>query len=723
MSFARADPSDSFVRRLAAMAEHRSIPGGALLCTAGEPAPALVLIASGLVETVADSQPYSGVVGCGDPADGGVCRVSLRARTEVHSIAIPSEALLAEGMLDGAAVERVGSLIVQVLQRWDLVAKAAALFGPLDASAIRQLEAEVRWITLPRGELLVRQGDRGDSVFVLLAGRLQALLEDPSGGRTPVGEIATGEIIGEMSFFTGEPRSASLCAVRDSLLIEIPHGPLERLIAARPEILRQVVRVQIDRVRRANAGRIARAPVTNIAVVPLTPEVPAAAFCRRLEAALARFGRVTHLDPATVNARLQSATIAHTPEGAPEETRLLAWLGEQELDARFVVYENTPGHDDWLSRSIHQADCVLLLGRATDPPDVTPFERRAAQEEDADAPVRRVLVLLHESDTLPNDTQAWLRARPVVQHHHLRWHRDGDVARLARFLADQAVGIVLGGGGARGFAHIGILKALAEAGIPTDLIGGTSMGAAMAAQHAMGWSPERIARTNDHIWNTIKPHKEYTLPILSLVRAGGALRCGQMMYGSSRIEDLWLPFFCVSSDLTAAAMHVHRSGPLLEAITASSSLPGVIVPTVKDGHLLCDGALFNNLPGDVARELGCGTLIALRVSLEQDEAFRYARIPSLWEVLRTKVTRRPLRYPGLGDVLLRGAMLASIGRENAVARSADLLFVPPVAQYGLMEFSALDRLVETGYRYAVERITEWERTGVLDRVPHGAASC
>jgi NTE family protein/lysophospholipid hydrolase len=245
-----------------------------------------------------------------------------------------------------------------------------------------------------------------------------------------------------------------------------------------------------------------------------------------------------------------------------------------------------------------------------------------------------------------------------------------------------------------------------------DLVGGTSMGAAMAAQYAMGWGADKVVETNRHVWITLRPHKEYTLPLLSLVRSEPAERCGQMMYADTRIEDLWIPFFCVSSDLTDATMHVHRTGSLLRAVTASSSLPGVVVPLLEGQHLLADGALFNNLPGDVARELGCGQLIASRVSLEQDKDFIYQRVPSLREVLRHQVTRRPLRYPGLAEVVLRGAMLASINRENAVARSADFLFVPPVEHFGLMEFTALDKIVDAGYRYALERIAEWQRTGL-----------
>ena len=174
---------------------------------------------------------------------------------------------------------------------------------------------------------------------------------------------------------------------------------------------------------------------------------------------------------------------------------------------------------------------------------------------------------------------------------------------MARFIAGRAIGLVMGAGGARGFAHVGVLRALKEARIPIDMVGGTSMGAAMSAQHAMGWSAERIVETADEIWNRVRPHAEYTWPILSILRGRLSRQCGEKMYGTTRIEDLWVPFFCVSSDLTDASMYVHRSGSLLDAVTASSSPPAVMVPTRMGDHLLCDGSLFNTLPVDLARRV------------------------------------------------------------------------------------------------------------------------
>lgn len=210
-------------------------------------------------------------------------------------------------------------------ERRALVARASAVFGELDDDALGRLERESEWIDLKRGEVLVRQGDPGDRVFVLLAGRLQAEHDGPSGRRV-LGHIAAGETVGEMSFFTGEPRSATVRAARDSLLIALARPTVEQLIATRPDALRHVIKVQIDRVRRANEGRVARAPLTNIAIVPLAGDVPVGAFTRALAAALDPFGSVVHLDAEALDRRFDQRGVADSPEDGPDGPRLAATL-------------------------------------------------------------------------------------------------------------------------------------------------------------------------------------------------------------------------------------------------------------------------------------------------------------------------------------------------------------------------------------------------------------
>ena len=276
------------------------------------------------------------------------------------------------------------------------------------------------------------------------------------------------------------------------------------------------------------------------------------------------------------------------------------------------------------------------------------------------------------------------------------------------------MGLALGGGGARGFAHIGMVRALREAGVPIDLVGGTSMGASIAAQIAMGWSPEHLVSVNRRVWVKIRPHKVYTLPLISIIGTRKSDKVGKMLYGTTEIEDLWTPFFCVSSNLSTAEMMVHRAGSLLWAATASASLPAAAQPVLMNGQLLCDGALLNNLPADVARKLGCGTVIAAEVSVEEDAQFCCERIPRVGELLRDRLLRRrKIRFPSLMEVALRASMLHSASGERLALDDADLALRPPIDGFGLMNFDALDPLVEVGYQYAREEVAKWVAGGAL----------
>ena len=714
------------VPRIAAAAERVCVAPGTPICAAGEPADAMILLVDGVVDVLAPSTDPSSplVVGPGEiagdlPAAGALRTRSVRARSDVTYARIPRAALEELGTLDAAGAAKLAGLVAQTLLRWDLFTRAASRLG-LDEAAVRELEGKVQWDVLHRGELLIREGESADSLFVLISGRLQVFRTTADGAIVPIAEVSGGETIGEMAFFTGEPRTASVSATRDSVVVRLPHTVFEQLIATRPAVVRQVTRVQMERIRRSNERVAGPARVTNIAVMPLGDEVPLREFCGRLVQALRAHGSVAHLTADDVDRRLQDAGIADAPEESTDEARLLGWLGEQEAAFRFVVYEAAPARAGWMARAIREADLVVLVGRAQDPPGLTDPECRWLSDTARDRmSARRVLALIHpDGSKLPSNTHLWLGCRAVSRHHHVRWDRAADFGRLARFVAGRAVGVALGGGGARGLAHIGVLGALTESGVPVDLIGGTSIGATFAAQFAMGWNRERMLLENRRIWLTIRPHKDYTLPLMSIMDKRKGLESGQYVYGDKRIEDLWIPFFCVSSDLTAATVCVHRSGSLLEAATASMSIPGVFVPSVNDRHLLVDGALFNNLPGDVVREMGCGELIASRVSVEEDQALLYDRIPTVGEVMRRYLTmwRPRLRYPSLMEVAMRAAMLASIHRENAMADDADFLFQPPVDGFGMMEFTALDRIEALSYRYALDSLEAWRAAGRLDRI-------
>lgn len=711
MSRSPFDELDEDTRRalLGAAALHTALPGEPFRTV--DSCDALIVVLEGVAEVldVTPSSPLAAVrrLGPGSTYDARQLRafveqLEARSITETTYATVPAttvDELVGTSPGLRAAVDRV--------RRRMLLSRLHGLFGSLDEDFLARLEAMAFWRPLPRGAEITIHSELPD-LFLVVSGRVRIMHDSPDGTAEIVGEAALGESVTEDAFFGVEAPPGRIVAVRDSMLVGFSPEEFDSIVAARPQVLRQVTCSLVQRLHRPRR-RPGAAPVTNVAVIPLVAPDRAGEFVSRLEKALADHGSVLRLNAATVDRLLDMPGIAHDEDGTGSE-HLSAWLDAREHDHRFVVYVADRVADAWTRRCLRQADRILLVADADVDPRPGAAERDVLAYTDRLAGAIETLVLLHPNGSrLPRGTRRWLEPRRLEGHLHVRWDRDDDIDRLGRVLAGRTIGLALGGGGARGFAHIGTLRAFTEAGIPVDHVGGTSMGANIAAQHAMGWSPDHMTAANRRIWIDIAPHRTYTLPLVSVLANRKAQGCARMMYGEFDIEDTWIPFFCVSSDLTAAAAVVHDSGPLGRAVTASASLPGIAVPVLDDnGHLLVDGGLLDNLPATVLRERGCGVVIAAEVTVEEDAIFTADHVPSPWEALRGRIQRgRPVAFPTIGDLAMRAAMLHSTNRMREALETADLNLRPEVDAYRLMDFGALDELSRIGNEHARDRISRW----------------
>jgi predicted acylesterase/phospholipase RssA/CRP-like cAMP-binding protein len=695
------------------------VSAGQVLFRAGGAEPALYLLLSGEVHVV-ERLPGGGeavlrTLAPGEAVDELQVLAGSRGTVEVRAA---TDAELAR--VDDAARDALARSHEQLRRVWDrilreqLLCRLHAVFGTMDRALLDDLARMAEWIHRRRGELLFEQNQAGGALYLVISGRVRTARIEKDGSTRVLGEAARGEMVGELSFFGCEPRGERVEAVRDSVLVGFSNDEFDRLVARRPQTLREVTRQVVDRIGRGRP-EAAVAKVTNIAVVAASPGAPVAAFCERLAAALAEHGPTLHLTAEGVERRMTEAGIAQAWGQTPDAARLLAWLEAREVDHRFVVYQAEEGHTAWTRRCMRQADRVLLVARADEDPVPGPVEQALSKLEDRATDAHEVLVLIHpDGATRPSGTRRWLAGRKVREHLHLRWDGAGDFARLGRMLAGRAVGVVLGGGGARGFAHIGVLRALVEAGVPIDFIGGTSMGAGVAAQYALGIPPDELLAINRRIYLEWRPQKELTLPLVALVDNRLAGVCGERVYGATEIEDLWTPYFCITSNLSTAEMVVHRTGLLRKYVLASASIPVFAPPVLEGNHLLVDGALLNNLPTDVMRQQGCGVVVASEVSLEVDDGFLADHVPTAWEVLRGRFRRRPGHrpFPGIMEMAMRASLLHSTSRERASLEEADFCLRPPVEGFSLMQFEGMDAIAAVGYEYAREAVAAWaERPG------------
>jgi predicted acylesterase/phospholipase RssA/CRP-like cAMP-binding protein len=595
--------------------------------------------------------------------------------------------------------------------RAQLASHLAGLFEGSDPTARAELEANAEWIRLGGGELLFRRGDPGDAAYLVISGRLR-VVDDTRGERMP-NEVGAGETLGEMALLSGEPRSATVYAVRDSLLAKLPADAFHRLVERHPRVLRRIACLLVERLRHTSAA--APGPsgtVKTIAVVPAGVRADAAGFSRQLAGALAVHGATRHLDVQQVDQALAFDGIASSEEGDPVSVPLVQWLNEQELVHRFVLYEAHSSPSAWSERAVRQADHVLFVADASASPQPSELEQRlAVRWRGARAP-RRSLVLVHLADAVGlRGMAAFLDAREADRYYHVRAGSAEDFARLARLLAGAAVGVVLGGGGARGFAHLGVLRALAEAGVPVDWVGGTSIGAIIAALAAQRLSPgASLALCKEHFTSLRDP----TLPLVSLL-AGRRIRAQlDRVFGALEIEDLPLPYLCVSTNLSRATQTVHERGSLVRAIRASSSLPGILPPVSLGTDLHVDGALVNNLPIDVmVANPEIGAVIAVDVSEEvemrapADFASELSGWRLLWQRLGPRASR--VEVPTIMNLLTRSALVASIysARERHAAEAASLYLRVPVADLRLLAFDRIEEIAERGYESTREKIGEW----------------
>lgn len=561
------------------------------------------------------------------------------------------------------------------------------LLADVGEAGVKRLLAEANWFGLPGGTLLKRDGENDHALFLVVTGCLGVFVDDEHGGKRLVAHVPAGETVGEMSLISGEPHTAQLVALRDTELLRVSPHAFDSLIARHPRVMMNLMRILIRRLSETTRQAEDHARPKTFAIVPLQEGLSGEPIARRLANALVEMG----------------SKAAVLDSSAAEESA--EWFNRFEASHDIVFYRGDAPDSAWTHLCLRQADRVFLLASADRPLPLRPLDLPAFKERATGLPQ---LLLLHPDSRgqgLPEHFA--LRSGLFESHHHIRDGRQDDIRRLARFISGRAVGLVLAGGGARGFAHIGVMKALTEAGVPFDHLGGTSMGAIIAAGIALEWGlDELIARMRQAFVET-NPLSDYTLPLIALVRGKKVSTLLREHFGRGRIEEMPKPFFCVSSDLTTGRIHVHRDGPVWRALRASVALPGILPPVTHHGHLLVDGGVMNNLPVDVMSTQAKGPIIASDVTGELDlraTDSRYGERP-VWSL----IWERMRGTPSIVSILMRSGTVGSEAQRRLVREQADFLFEPPLLDVGLRDWQKFDAAIAEGYEHAVSVI---EKKGV-----------
>ncbi len=592
-------------------------------------------------------------------------------------------------------------VILDQLRRSMLARVLPEYFGEMNETAFKYIESQLEWIYVKQGQALYRKDDTADSLYILINGLLHVVEEEDGKPDRLVGVIPWGEIAGEAALLTDEKRTAAVYAARDSDLVKLSKPAFVRISEKYPQVMMTITRTLIYRFINKGKRMLPRNTAVNIVILPAAAGVPLTDFTLRLEAALAVYGSVSLLTAGKIEKLFNKKGIAQTDDNETWSPGFSAWLTEVESIHSFVIYQADPTASPWTRRCLSRADKVLILADAAASPEPGVIERELLRFDSKGVSSSKILILLHANDNnIPTDTAAWFNDRQVQRHYHICWNKKKDFERLARIICDRAIGLALGGGSAKGIAHIGVIRALEEAGIPIDMVGGTSMGAIIGAKYAMGCDYKTILEMMRKIFIDINPFNDYTLPIISLLRSRKIDSLGKLAYGDTEIEDLWVNFFCVASNLTTSKLIVYRRGPVWQAVRASSSMPGVLTPVLNKGEIFVDGGVINNLPGDIVRRQ-CGVVIAAEVDPNLNLSFQADSIPSPWKIFWSKVLpfKKPIKVPNILDIMMSTLLTGSLMAADNVKHDADLILTPPVAEIGLFDFKKMDKTAEIGYRY------------------------
>ncbi|KAJ0180934.1 hypothetical protein K1T71_003019 [Dendrolimus kikuchii] len=618
---------------------------------------------------------------------------------------------------------------------------------------VRQVDFALDWVFLESGRAVYRQDEESGSTFIVLSGRLRSVITHPNGKKELVGEYGKGDLVGIVEMVTQTRRSTTVMAVRDSELAKLPEGLFNAIKLRFPVVVTRLINLLGHRIlgswqkptrglggAPAIESRPSQHNFSTVAVVPVSDDVPLTAFTYELYHSLCAIGPTVRLTSDVIR-KLLGLTIMDPNN----EYRLSSWLAQQEDKHKVALYQCDPSMTQWTQRCIRQADCILIVALGDKQPSIGKIEKEI---ERLAIRTQKELVLLHrEGGANPSGTVHWLNMRTwVSQHHHVRCpHRmftrksqyriselyskvlmseasvHSDFSRLARWLTGTSVGLVLGGGGARGAAHVGMIRAIQEAGIPIDMVGGVSIGAFMGAL----WCMERnITTVTQKAREWSQKMTQWGKQLLDLTYPATSMFSGRQFnttirttFGDVHIEDLWLPYFTVTTDISSSCMRIHRHGSLWRYIRASMSLSGYMPPLCDpvDGHLLLDGGYVNNLPADVMRSVGAKHILAIDVGSQDDtDLTNYGDDLSGWWLLwkRWNPFTTPVKVPNLPDIQSRLAYVSCNRQLEEVKKSDYCEYIrPPIDAYKTLQFGSFDEIREVGYRHGAAYFEGQRRGG------------
>lgn len=589
--------------------------------------------------------------------------------------------------------------------------KTHKIFSALKEDTIHQLQEKLTKTDLNFEHVLFQQGDTPDAVYFLIQGKLEVSIITINNQVKIVGHIDEGEVVGELAALANEPYPYTVKALRLCMVYKLPKKDFLELCYQYPSSMFETIYPLLSQSNNIIQLLSTDDSHNSIAIIPANINVSMDEFVEKLTSTLLKnanillFSDYTNQENSIDNYELQNK-INHAEK--------------YKKPSQQIIYLLKSSHTPLAHIGLTKADKFYLVANALSEPLIDPVIKEHIRKNKIGEKLLPNLIIIHPATTqMPRHTAVWLQQIPFNMHHHVRVDNIKHYERLVRFLQENANGLILGGGGTRGWGHIGAIKALCDQEHPIDFIGGTSVGAIIGGCYAMRESYEDTYTKFSKIVSTSKNSiswRSVTLPIVSIFDSKSFTNANLEVFENSLIEDLWLPFFCVSSNLTNYSEEIHKSGLLWEKVRASSSIPGLIPPMVIHGNIHFDGGLLNNLPVDIMWQFigrkGKTIGVELNSSMHDNHKYHFPPVIGFKQAVTTKmgINKEIFKFPRFVDLFLRGLLVGSSAKAKQNGQSATILVNLSLRKFSLLKFShkQAQKMIEIGFLETMSQLHQYE---------------
>lgn len=703
---------------MCAHAEVRTIEPEVELFSQGNIADAFFIIASGCLETVGrcitENVVKSWMLSSGEFAGlteaiaGGTYSSSGFSRNSCKFIRVNWKRLT-DATSEPASMEHMALEAERIARRKRNAQDALAhLFNRCSQGEIRNLESMSEWMFLKGGKAV--DMDAGDGLYIVISGKLIIEYENNMDRRAGGREAASGDCIWPAAFITDKNKGFRVAATRDSFLLKYSANIAGDIIAKYPYMLPELLKSGTMHVGQTAFKRVGVMTRCTFTLIPLGDNNRASYFAKRLSQAMNTIGSARFVDSSTIISELFMPGKMNAGPEDLEDEQIDAWFEKNERENAFILFFAGKSGSKWTRKCASLADCVVFIVDETITPESFDIDAWLPPIMTTGNSAATAMVFLHEdSSVFPRNTKDWIGGGRIQTHLHIRNKEDGDYKRCARILTNNAICLVMSGGGARGYAHIGVIRALEQSGIAVDMVGGASIGAVIGSGLALGMNSYQIEEFIETHFVRRNPLGDYTLPIVSLIKGKNLDRVHRIGIEELCIEDLWINYFCITSNLSKHTEGVHDRGLAWKAIRASTSIPGFLPPVLINNEIHVDGGLVNNFPVDRMRERSGGLIIASDASHEKERVIRRMQYPSarsmLWRMINPLEKRR--RAPHIIEIVMRSMAISATIKKESVKDYADLYINPPIGKFGILEMKRAKQIIDVGYAHGLQVIRRW----------------